>query len=133
MDRDLDQLVRAAFEARKQAYAPYSAYAVGAAILGSDGTVRTGCNVENVSFGLSICAERAAAFAMVADGCRRIEAVAVVTRDGGTPCGACLQVLSEFIAEPGAVPVICRGDGPETPPFTFAELLPFGFKSGSLG
>ena len=90
------QLIMAACEARKKAYAPYSDYAVGAAILAADGQIFTGVNVENASFGLSICAERSAVFSAVTAGVRRIVAVAVCTQNAVSPCGACRQVLSEF-------------------------------------
>ena len=94
------QLIMAACEARKKAYAPYSDYAVGAAILAADGQIFTGVNVENASFGLSICAERSAVFSAVTAGVRRIVAVAVCTQNAVSPCGACRQVLSEFGGDP---------------------------------
>lgn len=91
-----EELLRKAREAQEEAYAPYSGYPVGAALLTRSGRLYTGANVENASYGLSICAERVAAFKAVADGEREFEAVAVVTENGVTPCGACRQVLSEF-------------------------------------
>ncbi|MFN0058297.1 MAG: cytidine deaminase [Planctomycetota bacterium] len=94
-----DDLLRAAHAARAAAYAPHSNYAVGAALLARDGTIHTGCNVENASYGLTICAERTAIFSAVAAGQREFVALAVVTSDGATPCGACRQVLIEFAAE----------------------------------
>jgi cytidine deaminase len=93
-----DELKKAALEARKNAYAPYSKFAVGAALLTKSGEVFSGCNVENVSLGLTICAERAALAAAVAHGQREFVAVAIVTdsKEPAVPCGACRQVLAEF-------------------------------------
>lgn len=90
------KLIQDAKAARKQAYAPYSKFQVGAAILTSNGQVVTGCNVENASYGLSICAERAALFHAVALGHRHFSAIAICLPNRGSPCGACRQVLSEF-------------------------------------
>ena len=90
------ELIALATQARKQAYAPYSHYKVGAALWTASGQVYTGCNVENASYGLTICAERTAAVKAVSSGERDFVAIAVVTADGGTPCGACRQVLAEF-------------------------------------
>jgi len=91
-------LVDAASKVRARAYAPYSKFAVGAALLTRSGKIFTGCNVENVSLGLTICAERAAVAAAIADGEKEFEAIAVVTdfREPVFPCGACRQVLAEF-------------------------------------
>jgi cytidine deaminase len=93
-----DELQRAAAEVREQAYAPYSGFKVGAALLGESGRIYRGCNVENVSYGLSSCAERNAIFGAIAAGERRFSAVAVVTGASAPtpPCGACRQVLVEF-------------------------------------
>ena len=90
------KLMDAAIAIRKNAYAPYSMFLVGAAILTEDGTIVTGTNVENASYGLTICAERIAAGAAIAAGHRKITAVAVATTGGASPCGACRQFLSEF-------------------------------------
>ena len=90
------ELIAQAIGARRKAYAPYSHYTVGAALLTASGKVYTGCNVENASYGLTICAERTAAVKAVSDGEREFVAIAVVTENGGTPCGACRQVLAEF-------------------------------------
>jgi cytidine deaminase len=90
------ELVRAALEARRQAYAPYSHYTVGAAVLCADGEVIQGCNVENASYGATICAERVALTAAVAQGKRDYVALAVATQNGGSPCGICRQVMAEL-------------------------------------
>ena len=95
-DDQKSALIEAACSARKNAYAPYSNYKVGAAILVEDGRVFTGVNVENASYGLSICAERTAVFKAVSEGYRKILAVAVCTANAGSPCGACRQVMVEF-------------------------------------
>ncbi|HET8622145.1 MAG TPA: cytidine deaminase [Gemmatimonadales bacterium] len=93
-----DALLRAAEAARRHAHAPYSHYLVGAAVESDDGAIYAGCNVENASYGLTICAERAAVCAAVAAGVRRIRRAVVVTASDppGAPCGACRQVLAEF-------------------------------------
>ena len=126
-DEVRDRLIAAACEVRARAYAPYSRFTVGAAVLASDGRIFTGVNVENASYGLTICAERHAVGAMVADGARRIAAVAVCTENGVTPCGACRQVLSEFAPDEGNVPVwIVNGLGDVRETSIFA-LIPDHF------
>lgn len=129
----VEELVRLAFDARSRAYAPYSGYRVGAAVEGADGQVFSGCNVENISYGATVCAERVALFALVATGCREIRRVAVATRDGGTPCGICLQTLLEFSPDPHAVEVIVGGEDGASRTFTLAALLPHGFRSPEVG
>lgn len=89
-------LIEKALQARQNAYAPYSKYQVGAALLTAAGKVFTGVNVENAAYPDSICAERAAIFSAVSAGEREFEVIVVATRNGGTPCGSCRQVLSEF-------------------------------------
>ena len=118
------QLVEAAMAVREQAYAPYSNYAVGAALLASNGNVYRGCNVENSSYGLTNCAERTATFSMVADGCQRIEAIAIATENSGSPCGACRQVLTEFAAD---IPVYLVDANGNISDHTLHELLPLHF------
>ncbi len=93
------ELIDLARKARQNAYVPYSHYKVGAALLGKSGKVYTGCNVENASYGHTVCAERTAVLKAVSEGETEFEAIAVVTRNGGSPCGACRQVLSEFAPE----------------------------------
>ena len=98
-----NELVQMALDARKNSYSPYSNYKVGAALLCEDGTVYTGCNVENASYGLTVCAERNAIFAAVGAGKRRFRALALITQKlpgltFNSPCGACRQVMSEFMA-----------------------------------
>lgn len=90
------ELIRLAAQARKNAYAPYSKFTVGAALLTDGGELFTGCNVENASYGLSICAERVAVCSMVASGVQKIDRVAVVASPSAAPCGACRQFLAEF-------------------------------------
>jgi len=90
------ELVVAALEVRRRAYAPYSNYAVGAAVLTTDGAIIQGCNVENVAYPNTICAERVALTAAVAQGRRDFAAIAVATLNGGSPCGACRQVMAEL-------------------------------------
>jgi cytidine deaminase len=95
-DSERDELIRAALEAQRRAYCPYSDFPVGAAIRSASGKIYQGVNVENASFGLTICAERVAASAAVAAGDREFVAIAVVSRGGVSPCGACRQFLAEF-------------------------------------
>lgn len=119
-----EQLVKAAMHARKAAYAPYSHYQVGAALLTASGRVVTGCNVENASYGLSNCAERTAVFKMVSEGEQEITAVAIATDNGGSPCGACRQVLVEFA---GDVPVLLVDSQGQVKEYTLYGLLPAHF------
>ncbi len=91
-----DELVNAALKAREHAYAPYSNYRVGAAVLTDDGSIVVGCNVENAAYPATICAERVALTAAVAQGHRKLVALAVATENGGSPCGICRQVMAEL-------------------------------------
>jgi len=125
MDRTR-KLIAAAQEARERAYAPYSQYRVGAAIRSESGAVFAGCNVENASYGLTICAERHAIGAMVAGGETRWTEIAIVTEDEGTPCGACRQVLAEFAATGAQVHLFSAKTG-EMTSYSIGELLPDAF------
>ncbi len=120
-----DALSAAARNVRERAYAPYSGYAVGAALRGPSGEIWTGCNLENASYGATLCAERAALAAMVGAGMRQPEALALWTENGGAPCGLCLQALAEFA--PPEMPVGMFSDGGETVFTTLGELLPRRF------
>jgi len=124
----MQDLVEAAREARANAYAPYSVYRVGAAVLGADGRLYTGCNVENVSYGLTLCAERTAIAKMVSEGCQEFKALAVVTVDGGTPCGQCLQTMLEFGPDPESIKVKCVAENGDEQEYSLSELLPHGFR-----
>jgi cytidine deaminase len=128
----MQEIVRHAAEARLNAYAPYSGYLVGACVLAANGRLYAACNVENVSYGLTLCAERLAVGRMVAAGCQELLEIAIVTRDGGTPCGACLQTLAEFAIDRQHVPVHCVNDACEGVTFTLSELLPHGFASAEV-
>ena len=128
-------LVESAREARARAYAPYSRFPVGAALLADDGTVITGCNVENASYGLANCAERTAVFKAVSEGRTGFRAVAVVGPQDDlpcAPCGACRQVLHEF----GPQMVLVTPAGPDRPGellmTTVADLLPGAFDAARL-
>jgi len=128
---DARRLVAAARAARRRAYAPYSRFRVGAAVLGG-GALHAGCNVENASYGLTMCAERVAVGTLVAAGGRRLEAVAVAsgTTPPTPPCGACLQVLAE-LGGPG-LPVLLAGARGKAIQTTLGELLPRSFGPGYL-
>jgi len=123
------ELVAQAMDARERAYAPYSGYRVGATLLGKSGRVYTGCNVENAVYPLCTCAERVAVVKAVSEGERGFVALAIVTENGGAPCGSCRQVLREF--GEGIVVLIAdaTGDYRET---TVAELLPDSFSAADL-
>lgn len=123
-DAQRTALIQAAMDVRERAYVPYSNYAVGAALLMADGRIITGVNVENASYGLSICAERTAVFKAVSEGHRQILAVAVATDNAGSPCGACRQVLTEFAGDVPVYLVDKVGNGRNT---TLYTLLPDHF------
>lgn len=134
MKPNFENLIAAARGAAKHAYSPYSRYAVGAALLADDGSIYTGCNVENASFGLTNCAERLAVFKAVCDGRRNFKALAIAAGTPGkigTPCGACRQVLAEFCAPD--MPVVCVAlEGIGELAMTLGELLPYSFTESNL-
>ena len=129
-DKELTALAQ---QARQHAYARYSGFPVGAALLGRSGKVYTGANVENAAYPLTICAERAAVAKAVSEGEREFEAIAVVTATGATPCGACRQVLREFAGSEGELRVIVADLDGNSTTFTIEELLPHGFTPDQLG
>lgn len=127
---DAKELMKMAIEARQNAYAPYSHFAVGAALLAESGRVYTGCNIENASYGLTCCAERNAIFAAVGAGERRFKmlAVAADSPEPVAPCGACRQVIAEF-----DIPLVVMGNLKEaTKTMSAEELLPYGFGQESM-
>lgn len=127
---DAKELMKIARKARQNAYAPYSHFAVGAALLVESGRVYTGCNIENASYGLTCCAERNAIFAAVGAGERRFKmlAVAADSPEPVAPCGACRQVIAEF-----GIPLVVMGNLKEaTKTMTAEELLPYGFGQESM-
>jgi len=127
---DLDHpLLKEAMEMRQRARAPYSHYHVGAAVLTQDGRIIGGCNVENASYGLTICAERVALFRAVAEGKSEFNALAVATEDGGSPCGACRQVIWELC---GDIPIYIVDAGGKISETSSGALLPGAFDSSSL-
>jgi cytidine deaminase len=122
-------LIEVADNTRANAHVPYSGYRVGAALLSEDGAVFGGCNVENASYGVSICAERTAYVKAVSEGAREFIAIAVVTDDGGSPCGACRQFMSEFGMDTVVILADKTGKYETT---TVGALLPRAFHAGSL-
>lgn len=129
-----EELARKAVEAMGHAYAPYSGYLVGAALLTADDTVYQGCNIENASFTPTVCAERTAFFKAIYDGKRDFRAIAVVGGKGGTvtgffpPCGVCRQVMREFCR--GDFEVYLVGKDNEIKALTLKDILPYSFSAG---
>jgi cytidine deaminase len=123
-------LIKAATKVRKLAYAPYSRYLVGAALLGRSGKVYTGVNVESAAYPTSICAERTAVFKAISEGERSFKAIAIVTENAGSPCGSCRQVMAEF----GLDLVVIQADlaGNIKSEATLQELLPGAFTPADL-
>ncbi|MBN2048300.1 MAG: cytidine deaminase [Anaerolineaceae bacterium] len=126
-----EKLIKAAVEARKAAYAPYSHYQVGAALLTKSGEIITGCNIENAAYTPTVCAERVAIFKAVSEGKKEFQAIAVVTKNGGTPCGVCRQVMSEFMLD-GWV-LVADEEGNLIQESTVDALLPGAFTPSKLG
>ena len=122
-------LIATATAARERAYAPYSNFAVGAALLSRSGQVYTGCNIENAAFGPSVCAERTAIFKAISEGEHEFEAIAVVTQNGVSPCGTCRQVMMEFAPQMTVIIADTRGSARIT---TVDDLLPDGFSPSQL-
>ena len=125
-----EKLISLAQGARKNAYAPYSKYAVGSAVLADSGEYYDGVNVENAAYPSSMCAERSAIFKAVSGGERKIAAIAVVTENGGSPCGACRQVISEFGKD--VVVIMVREDGEVMLETSLRDFLPHSFGPGDL-
>ena len=126
----IQSLLEKAEEARKKSYSPYSRYPVGAALMAKDGTIYAGCNVENVSYGAALCAERNALGSAVADGQRDFTAIAIIGshEDYTMPCGICRQVMAEF-----HVPLIICGKSPDDyRTYTLEELFPSSFQAEEL-
>lgn len=129
-DTQRDQLIQIALQTRRWAYAPYSNYPVGAALLTTSGKIYEGVNVENAAYPTTICAERVAVFKAVSEGEHEFEAIAVVTRNGGTPCGSCRQVLAEFGLD--TLVLIADDRGTLLQEVRMSDLLPSAFRPKDL-
>ena len=123
-------LVRIAGQVRKWAYTPYSNYKVGAAVLTDSGRIYDGVNIENAAFPVTICAERTAVFKAASNGERKFQAIAVVTKDGGSPCGSCRQVMAEF--SPEMLVIMADENGKITAEKKLSDLLPGAFGADSI-
>ncbi len=130
LSEDYKQLIELADEARRRAYVPYSNYRVGASIRTKSGRVFTGCNVENAAYPQTMCAERVTIFKAVSEGEREFEVIALVTDNGGTPCGGCRQVMAEFGLD--TIVLIADGNGELGQKTTVGELLPGAFTPKDL-
>jgi cytidine deaminase len=129
-DEQKNKMIKSALQSREHAYAPYSGYAVGAALLTRTGEIFTGVNVENAAYPTGTCAERVAVFKAVSEGEKDFEAIAVASSNGGTPCGACRQVLAEFGLDIKVL--IVDGEGKSVQDTTVGELLPGAFTPQDL-
>ncbi len=130
-DDERRALIDLANEARRRAYAPYSNYQVGAALRTRSGRLFTGCNVENAAYPTSMCAERVAIYKAVSEGEKEFDVIAVVTPNGGTPCGGCRQVMAEFGLD--TLVLVADGEGRLVQETTVAGLLPRAFTPKDLG
>lgn len=130
-NKDIEKLIALARAARKKAYAPYSRYAVGAAVLAKSGRVYTGCNIENAAYPSGLCAERVAIFKAVSEGERELVALVIVTSNLGSPCGACRQVFSEFAGD-AAIIVLASARGKRRKTYRMKEILPDRFGARDL-
>ncbi|MCJ7814312.1 MAG: cytidine deaminase [Candidatus Atribacteria bacterium] len=131
MKKEYEKLIKEAEKARKKAYTPYSKFKVGAAVLCDDGKIFSGCNIENASFGLTVCAERVAIFKAVSEGSTKFKAIAVIgnTNKSCSPCGACRQVISEFGED---IPLIMTNLKGDVRVKKIKELLPQAFGKKDL-
>jgi cytidine deaminase len=127
------ELVDRALAAREWAYAPYSGFRVGATVIAA-GQLYDGANVENASYGLAICAERAAVARAVVDGARVLELVVVASESSppAAPCGMCRQTIAEFTEDPASLRIVCVNPQGERADYTLADLLPHGFTRAQL-
>lgn len=137
-EKDIELLIKTAADMRKKAYVKYSHYSVGAALITRSGKIFTGCNIENVSFTPTVCAERTALFKAVSEGERNFKAIAIVAGPEGkkpsdypSPCGVCRQVMMEF-CQPDKFIVILAKNEKDYLVYTLSELLPFGFGPETL-
>lgn len=130
-DDERRTLIDLANEARRRAYAPYSNYQVGAALRTKSGRLFTGCNVENAAYPTSMCAERVSIYKAVSEGEKEFDVIAVVTPNGGTPCGGCRQVMAEFGLD--TLVLVADGEGRLVQETTVAGLLPRAFTPKDLG
>lgn len=133
----IKELIQTALDARKNAYAPYSHYQVGAALLSSDGTIYSGCNIENASYGATNCAERTAFCSAVSEGKRDFLAIAITgglegeeISDYAVPCGICRQIMQEFCGDD--FQVIVAKSTEDFRQYPFSEILPFGFDGDKI-
>jgi cytidine deaminase len=125
-----EMLISRAIQAREKAYAPYSHYRVGSALLTASGKIFTGANIENAAYPTGMCAERVAVFKAVSEGETEFSAISVVTDNGGSPCGSCRQVISEFGLD--TLVIIASTDGHVIAEATIAEMLPAAFRPKDL-